>query len=81
MRTTLTLDADVVAQAKRNAAKLKKSFKEVVNDALRVGLDETLKVKIPKPYKTVPQPLGLRKGLSYDNLGELLAVLEGEDYK
>jgi len=79
MRTTLTLDPDVAAKARKGAAKLGKPFKEVINTALRLGLDEVLKPAPAKPYRTRPRPLGLRQGLSYDNIAELLARAEGED--
>jgi hypothetical protein len=80
MRTTLTLDPDVSAKARRGAAKLGKPFKEVVNSALRIGLDEILKPAEAKPYKTKSRALGLREGLSYDNVAELLAHTEGENH-
>ena len=80
MRTTLTLDPDVAAKAKRGAAKLGKPFKEVINAALRIGLDQVLKPAAAKPYRTKPSPLGLREGFSYDNIAELLARVEGEDH-
>ena len=80
MRTTLTLDPDVAAKAKRGAAKLRKPFKEIINAALRVGLDEILSPPRAKPYRTKPRPLGLRQGFSYDNISELLARAEGEDH-
>ena len=81
MRTTLTLDPDVAARAKRGAAQLGKPFKEVVNAALRLGLDQVLKPPPARTYRTRPRPLGLRGGLSYDNIAELLARAEGEDYR
>ena len=81
MRTTLTLDPDVAAKAKKGAAKFHKPFKEIINTALRIGLDEVLKPAGAKPYRTKGRPLGLRPGLSYDNIGELLAQVEGEDYR
>ncbi len=81
MRTTLTLDPDVAALTKKAAAKLHLSFKHVVNNALRVGLNEVLKPAKAKPYKTVAKPMGLRSGFSYDNIGELLAAAEGEDHQ
>ena len=80
MRTTLTLDPDVAAKAKRGAARLGKPFKEVINAALRIGLDEVLKPAAGKPYRTKGRPLGLRQGFSYDNIAELLARAEGEDH-
>ena len=79
MRTTLTLDPDVAAKAKKGAAKLGKPFKEVINSALRAGLDQVLNPPA-KPYRTKARPLGLRAGLNYDNVGELLARGEGEDH-
>jgi hypothetical protein len=81
MRTTLTLDPDVAAKAKRGAAKLGKPFKEVINAALRIGLAHVLKPPSAKPYRTKPRPLGLRPGLSYDNIGELIARAEGDKHQ
>lgn len=81
MRTTLTLDPDVAAKAKKGAAKLGRPFKEVINAALRIGLDQVLKPPAAKPYRTQARPLGLQRGFSYDNIGELLARAEGEDYR
>jgi len=81
MRTTLTLDPDVAAKARRGAARLGKPFKEIVNSALRIGLEQLLKPAPCKPYHTKPRPLGLRPGLNYDNVAELLARAEGEDYR
>jgi hypothetical protein len=77
----LTLDPDVAAKAKKAAAKLGKPFKEIVNAGLRLGLDQVLQPPVSKPYRTKPHPLGLRRGLSYDNVQELLARAEGEDYQ
>jgi hypothetical protein len=81
MRTTLTLDPDVAAKAKKGAAKLHKPFKEVINAALRVGLDQILAPPTAKTYRTKPRPLGLRRGFSYDNISELIAAAEGEDHQ
>ncbi len=80
MRTTLTLDPDVAVKAKRSAARLGKSFKVVINEALRAGLELSEKPK-SKPYRTKAFPMGLKPGYNLDNIGELLAQLEGEDYK
>ena len=80
MRTTLTLDPVIAAKAKKAAAQLGKTFKEIINAALRVGLDDILAPSPAKPYRTKGRPLGLRRGLSYDNISELLARAEGEDH-
>jgi hypothetical protein len=81
MRTTLTLDSDVISKAKKSVARTGKTFKSVINSALRLGLDEMSKPPKTKPYRTKSRPLGLRPGFNYDNVGELLAQLEGENYK
>ncbi len=79
MRTTLTLDPDVAAKIRKGAAKLGKPFKEVVNMALRTGLDAVMSPPAAKPYRTKPHPIGLRQGLSYDSIADLLSHAEGED--
>lgn len=78
MRTTLTLDPDVAIKAKRGAAKLHRPFKEIVNAALRIGLEQVLNPPPAKSYRTKARPMGLRRGLSYDNVAELVAHAEGE---
>jgi hypothetical protein len=80
MRTTLTLDPDVAAKAKKGAARLHKPLKEIINAALRAGLDEVLAPPAARPYRTKPRPMGLRRGFSYDNISELVAAAEGENH-
>lgn len=80
MRTTLTVDPDVAAKAKKSAAKLGKSVKDTINSALRIGLEALSKPAPANPYVTESRPMGLRPGYSYDNVSELLAVAEGEDH-
>lgn len=81
MRTTLTLDPDVAAKARKGAAQLGRPFKDVVNHALRIGLDQVLAPPAARPYRTQPRPLGLREGLNYDDIAGLLAVGEGEEHR
>lgn len=81
MRTTLTLEADVAAKLSDCTALLRQPTKDVVNAALRIGL-ETLSQPIPSiPYQTQARALGLKPGLSYDNIAELIAYADGEDHK
>jgi len=79
MRTTLTLDQDVAERAKAVTRKLNRPFKEVVNEALRVGLEQIGKPAVAKPYVTRGHRMGLRAGLNLDNVQDLLAQAEGED--
>ena len=80
MRTTLTLDPDIAAKAKLGAARLGKPFREVINAALRAGLDQILAPPAARPYRTEPRPMGLRPGFSYHNISELIAAGEGESH-
>lgn len=81
MRTTLTLDDDVAALLKRVAAKHKGSFKEVVNQALRLGLT-TVTAQPPRAaFHTTGFDLGPSLVGSLDNVEEVLARVEGEDHR
>lgn len=73
MRTTLTLDDDVAAKLKEEARTTGKSFKEVVNDSIRVGLLK--QTKQMKPFKV--RDIGLRSGLDFTSVSKLLEELEG----
>lgn len=79
MRTTLTLDEDVAEKTKKVAEKNRTSFKSVINQALRLGLEQIEMPAKQRRYRTKPQAMGLRKGYSLDNIQELLAQVEGED--
>jgi hypothetical protein len=81
MRTTLTIDPDVAAQAKQVVQQTGISFKNLINKALRIGLAEVCAPKKSRPYRTIGHPMGLQTGLSYDNVDELLSVAEGEDFR
>jgi hypothetical protein len=81
VRTTLTLDEDVAARLKGEARKSGKPFKQVVNETLREGLARhPAKEKIP-PFKVEARRMGLRPGLSYDCVGELLEQIEDPFYR
>jgi uncharacterized protein (DUF4415 family) len=54
MRTTLTLDDDVVAKLKEEMRRSGRSFKETVNAVLRNGLNAPKKNKI-KPFNVHPK--------------------------
>jgi hypothetical protein len=79
MRTTLSIDDDVLDRARAVAAKLRRPFRTIVNEALRAGLDQVEQPAKQRPYKTEPHAMGLRSGRNLDNIQELLAQIEGED--
>jgi len=81
MRTTINLDDDVLDKAHAVADRLRAPFRRVVNEALRAGLKVVAEPLKSRPYKTKSHKLGLRKGRNLDNIGELLAQIEGEDHR
>ena len=82
MRTTLTIDEDVAALLDRIRMTRKQSFKSLVNEALRYGLKEmTTPPKRGKPYKTRTVSLGRCLMGNLDDISEVLAIAEGEDFK
>lgn len=83
MRTTITLDDDVV-QTVRNEMKSGdgKTFKMAVNDLIRRGRyakkNKNLK---PKPYKIHAKDLGTFPHINYERSSELLSILDEEEYR
>ena len=79
MRTTLSIDDDVMDRARALATILRTPFRTVVNEALRAGLDQVEQPAKHRHYKTKPHAMGLRPGRNINNIQELLAQIEGED--
>ena len=78
MRTTLTLEDDLAALLRQQAATLGVSFKEMVNRALRAGLSREMAPRdVPAP-KTIPHSFGFRPGVDPDKLNQLADELEAE---
>jgi hypothetical protein len=83
MRTTLTLDDDVAAQLRKLERTQDRSFKEIVNAALRLGLSELErgKTRSRTRFRTKPLKLGACRVGSIDDVSEVLAIAEGELYR
>lgn len=79
MRTTLTIDDDVLDQARALAKKLNTPFRRVINDALRAGLEAVEAPASSRPYRTEPHEMGLKAGKNLDNIQELISQAESED--
>jgi hypothetical protein len=80
IRTTVTLDDDVAARVKRESQSRGASFRDTLNDLLRVALlsagnmpRRTLKIK--------PAHMGYKPGLNYDSIESLLEYGEGEQHR
>jgi hypothetical protein len=81
MRTTLTMDDDVLDRARAIAAARGLPFRHVVNEALRAGLPTLEDLPRTREYHTRPHQMGLKAGRSLDNIQELLSQVEGEDHR
>jgi hypothetical protein len=79
MRTTLTLDDDLARELREKAHKTGSPFKEVVNKAIRAGLENIDKPKQIKPYKCKAYPLGYPPRADLDHALNLADRLESEE--
>ena len=83
MRTTVTLDDDLAVRLEQHRAQHGESFKQALNEAVRVGLsqlEESSEV-VREVTKTRPLALGRRLAGTINDVGEVLAIGEGEDYR
>ena len=78
MRTTLTLDPDVARMLANEAHRLRKPFKQVVNDALRHGLSPGSTGRVRRRYRVRPHTATLRAGLDPGRLNALVDELEDQ---
>ena len=82
MRTTLSLDDDVAATLERLRRSRRISLKRLVNEALRRGLDDMGRPRRPRQaVRTRAVALGRVQIAGIDNVGEALAIAEGESFK
>jgi hypothetical protein len=80
--TILTLDDDVAAALERLRRSRRIGLKRLVNEALRRGLSDMGKRQGPRePVRTRAVALGRVRIATIDNIGEALAIIEGESFK
>ena len=77
MRTTLTLDEDVMAKLRQEMARTGAGMKEVVNAFLRRGLEAPNAEEIAQPFVVQAQSMGLKAGIDLDDISGLLDFLDG----
>jgi hypothetical protein len=76
IRTTITLDEDVLERVKQESRSRGASFKTTLNDLLRVALAEKPKAR-RKPFKIRPTSMGYYPELNYDKVEALIEYGEG----
>jgi hypothetical protein len=81
IRTTVTLDDDVLARVKRESQSRGASFRDTLNDLLRtalLGLDNT---PCRRTLRIKPTHMGFKPGLNYDSIESLLEYGESERHR
>ncbi|MFW6148077.1 MAG: DUF2191 domain-containing protein [Thermodesulfobacteriota bacterium] len=79
MRTTLTIDDDLIREMKKKAQDSGSPFKRIVNAALRAGLKEMDKSRISRPYKCKAYSLGYPPLADLDHALDLVDQFESEE--
>jgi len=78
MRTTLTLDPEVVRLIQAEVHRQRKPFKQVVNDAIRRGLSPQSGARPRRRYKITPHRASLLPGLDPRGMNRLADELEDD---
>lgn len=78
MRTTLTLDPDVAERLNAETVRTDRALKQVVNEALRRGLQMPTGSARRRAYSVKPLKLAFRPGVDTDKLNELADELEND---
>ena len=81
IRTTVTLDEDVLERVKRESRSRGTSFRDTLNDLLRVALWHMEQKPRRRTLKIEPTHMGYRPGLNYDSVESLLEYGEGEGHR
>jgi hypothetical protein len=81
VRTTVTLDEDVLARVKAYSKQKDVSFRDALNDLIRIGLLAEKEPAVKHFQLPKAHPMGQRPGINYDSTEELLSFAEGEAHR
>lgn len=79
MRTTLTIADDVLDRLKREARRSRRSFKAVVNEALRLGVDRLTPESRRAAFRQRTFHMGFPPGTQLDKALQLATRLDDEE--
>ena len=78
MRTTLTIDEDLMVTIKEKVRVEKMSYKEVINKAIRAGIS-TVGERNPKPYSCQSFALGTPREVDLNHTSKLVDAFQDEE--
>ena len=81
IRTTVTLDEDVLERIKQESRLRGASFRDTLNDLLRSALFHNQSPVQRRPFKVRPTHMGWRPELNHDDIEGLISYTEGEDHR
>ena len=76
----MTLDRDVERILRETAARTHRPFKKVLNDTLRVGIEQSTAMEPSEPFVLKARPMGLRAGHDPAGFNQLADDLEAEAF-
>ncbi len=79
MRTTLTLDSEIAERLRAEAALGRRSFKEIVNEALRRGLNLD-QAERAVPFRVIPHSSAILPGIDPGKLNQVADELEAAEF-
>lgn len=80
MRTTVTLDADVEQLLRDAMQQRRQSFKEALNQAIRVGLSNAQSGSEDTPFLVHARGMGLRAGIDSARLNQMSDEVEAAGF-
>jgi adenylate cyclase len=78
MRTTLTVNDAVLRELKERAAAEGRTFKELVNETLQIGLAQKDKPARTKRFRVKTHRLGMKAGVRETSMNQLYDQVEAE---
>jgi len=81
IRTTVTLDKDVMERVKQESRARGASFRETLNELLRTALPSKPARTRRAAFRVRPHHMGPRPGLPYDDIAALIEYGEGPAHR
>ena len=79
MRTTIDINDAVLAALRERARQGKRPFREIVDEALALGLAQQMRAPTKPRFHVKPRKLGLKPGFHHVSLNQLYDQMEAEE--